>query len=60
MADFEAIMGRSKGTNSFRYYSVFTFYTLPSNVGHMLGMHARPHRRKDQLALRSLRDLRSR
>ena len=30
------------------------------NVGHMLCMHARPHRRKDQLPLRSLRDLRSR
>ena len=30
------------------------------NVGHMRCMHARPHRRKDQLPLRSLRDLRSR
>ena len=30
------------------------------NVGHMRFMHARPHRRKDQLPLRSLRDLRSR
>ena len=30
------------------------------NVGHMLCMHARPHSRKDQLPLRSLRDLRSR
>ena len=30
------------------------------NVGHMRCMHARPHRRKDQLTLRSLRDLRSR
>ena len=29
-------------------------------VGHMRWMHARPHRRKDQLPLRSLRDLRSR
>ena len=30
------------------------------NVGHMRCMHARPHRRKDQLPLRSLRGLRSR
>ena len=30
------------------------------NVGHMRCMHARPHRLKDQLPLRSLRDLRSR
>ena len=30
------------------------------NVGHMLCMHARPHHRKDQLPLRSLRDLCSR
>ena len=30
------------------------------NVGHMRCMHARPHRRKDQLPLRSLRDLRFR
>ena len=30
------------------------------NVGHMRCMHARPHRRKDQLPLRSLRDLGSR
>ena len=30
------------------------------NVGHMRCMHARPHCRKDQLPLRSLRDLRSR
>ena len=29
------------------------------NVGHMLCMPARPHRRKDQVPLRSLRDLRS-
>ena len=28
-------------------------------VGHIRCMHARPHRRKDQLPLRSLRDLRS-
>ena len=28
------------------------------NVGHMLCMQARPHRRKDQLPLRSLRNLR--
>ena len=27
--------------------------------GHIPCMHARPHRRKDQLPLRSLRDLRS-
>ena len=30
------------------------------NVGHIRCMHARPHRRKDQLPLRPLRDLRSR
>ena len=30
------------------------------NVGHMRCMHARPHRCKDQLPLRSLRDFRSR
>ena len=30
------------------------------NVGHMLCMYARPHRRIDQLPLRSLRDLLSR
>ena len=41
---------RNKYVNSRKYH----------NVGHMLCMHARPHRRKDQLPLRSLRDLRSR
>ena len=30
----------------------------PQNVGHIRCMHARPHRRKDQLPQRSLRDLR--
>ena len=40
---------RNKYVNSRKY-----------NVGHMRCMHARPHRRKDQLPLRSLRDLRSR
>ena len=29
------------------------------SVGHMLGIHARPHSRKYQLPLRSIRDLRS-
>ena len=29
------------------------------NVGNMRCMHARPHRRKDQLPLRLIRDLRS-
>ena len=41
---------RNKYVNSRKYH----------NVGHMRCMHARPHRRKDQLPLRSLRDLRSR
>ena len=41
---------RNKYVNSRKYH----------NVGHMWCMHARPHRRKDQLPLRSLRDLRSR
>ena len=41
---------RNKNVNSRKYH----------NVGHMRCMHARPHRRKDQLPLRSLRDLRSR
>ena len=40
---------RNKYVNSRKYH-----------VGHMRCMHARPHRRKDQLPLRSLRDLRSR
>ena len=39
---------RNKYVNSRKYH----------NVGHMRCMHARPHRRKDQLPLRSLRDLR--
>ena len=34
--------------------------TFRIDVGHIRCMHARPHRRKDQLPLRSLRDLRSR
>ena len=37
---------RNKYVNSGKYH----------NVGHMQCMHARPHRRKDQLPLRSLRD----
>ena len=41
---------RNKYVNSWKYH----------NVGYMRCMHARPHRRKDQLPLRSLRDLRSR
>ena len=41
---------RNKYVNSGKYH----------NVGHMRCMHARPHRRKDQLPQRSLRDLRSR
>ena len=41
---------RNKNVNSRKYH----------NVGHMRCIHARPHRRKDQLLLRSLRDLRSR
>ena len=41
---------RNKYVNSRKY----------QNAGHMRCMHARPHRRKDQLPLRSLRDLRSR
>ena len=41
---------RNKYVNSRKYH----------NVGHMRCMHARPHRRKDQLPLGSLRDLRSR
>ena len=41
---------RNKYVNSRKYH----------NVGHMRCMHARPHRRKEQLPLRSLRDLRSR
>ena len=41
---------RNKYVNSRKYH----------NVGHMRCMHARPHRRKDQLPLRSLRDLRFR
>ena len=41
---------RNKYVNSRKYH----------NVGHMRCMHARPHRRKDQLPLRLLRDLRSR
>ena len=41
---------RKKYVNSRKYH----------NVGHMQCMHARPHRCKDQLPLRSLRDLRSR
>ena len=41
---------RNKYVNSRKYH----------NVGHMRCMHARPHRRKDQLPLRWLRDLRSR
>ena len=41
---------RNKYVNSRKYH----------NVGHMRCMHARPHRRKDQLPLRSLRDIRSR
>ena len=41
---------RNKYVNSRKYH----------NVGHMRCMHARPHRREDQLPLRSLRDLRSR
>ena len=41
---------RNKYVNSRKYH----------NVGHMRCMHAHPHRRKDQLPLRSLRDLRSR
>ena len=41
---------RNKNVNSRKYH----------NVGHMRCMHARPHRRKDQLPLRSLRDRRSR
>ena len=35
--------------------------TFPHLIwGHILCMHAHPHRRKDQLPLRLLRDLRSR
>ena len=41
---------RNKYVNSRKYH----------NMGHMRCMHARPHRRKDQLPLRSIRDLRSR
>ena len=41
---------RNKYVNSRKYH----------NVGHMRCMHARRHRRKDQLPLRWLRDLRSR
>ena len=41
---------RNKYVNSRKYH----------NVGHMRCMHARPRRSKDQLPLRSLRDLRSR
>ena len=41
---------RNKYVNSRKY----------QNAGHMRCMHGRPHRRKDQLPLRSLRDLRSR
>ena len=41
---------RNKYVNSRKY----------QNAWHMRCMHARPHRRKDQLPLRSLRDLRSR
>ena len=37
----------------------FDLFTA-THVGHMRCMHARPHHRKDQLQLRSLRDLRSR
>ena len=41
---------RNKYVNSRKYH----------NLGNMRCMHARPHRRKEQLPLRSLRDLRSR
>ena len=41
---------RNKHVNSRKYH----------NVRQMRCMHARPHRRKDQLPLRSLRDFRSR
>ena len=58
-------MGRGKGIivygtlNSNNSEYLILTYHIP-NVGHIRCMHARPHRRKDQLPLRSLRDLRSR
>ena len=43
------------------FVNVLKFLVLsPSNVGHIRYMHARPHCRKGQLPLRSLRDLGSR
>ena len=45
-----------RGREHHQMAETFSLY----NVGHMRCMHARPHRRKDQLPLRSLRDLRSR
>ena len=59
-------MGRGKGiivfgtlnSNNNSEYLILTYH-IP-NVGNIRCMHARPHRRKDQLPLRSLRDVRSR
>ena len=51
---------QQSGKSSCLHLQKQTFCERKYNVGHIRCMHARPHRRKDQLPLRSLRDLRSR
>ena len=50
---------RQSGQGSCLHLQTQTFWERKYNVGHIRCMHAHPHRRKDQIQLRSLRDLRS-
>ena len=52
------VYGTPNSNNNNSEYFILTYH-IP-NRGNIRCMHARPHRRKDQLPLRSLRDLCSR